>query len=69
MNKKIFVLSLVLIIISGFIDSGYLNANKKIIFEDDFEYYPINSFPSSGEWILKFNGKINKLACDIDITF
>jgi hypothetical protein len=57
MDRRIIAVSIVLIITTGFVGPGYLKAKRTLIFEDDFEYYPIDSFPSSGGWILKFDGK------------
>lgn len=40
-----------------YIDFNILRAQDgTTIFEDDFEQYPANSFPSSGGWILEYSG-------------
>lgn len=52
------------IIILGVIASGIGVTLKSLkaqgettIFGDDFEAYPVNTFPSEGGWVLRYNGQ------------
>jgi len=71
MNDKVIVFLIMFVIVFSVvgISSKKLKAEEEsTIFEDNFEEYSTNSFPSLGGWVLRYNGKGDAYQKVVDTT-